>query len=223
MSEGSVTIAGGNSFSYLVVDLPPGQSIRTEAGAMASMDDGIELRTALNGGFIGALLIKFLGSETMFTNIFTNTSATSKRVYLTQPTPGSLVCEKLVGEPINLQPGAYLASTTSVGMRIRWAGLSSWLAGEGLFRLQVSGQGFVWFGSYGAIVEKEINGSLIVDSGHLLSYPPSVSLKAQFAGGLITSFLSGEGIVLRLTGRGRIRLQTRSISSLASWVNPWFR
>jgi uncharacterized protein (AIM24 family) len=40
-----------------------------------------------------------------------------------------------------------------------------------------------------------------------------------FAGSLLTSLLSQEGLVMRLTGPGRIYLQTRSMEGLAAWVN----
>ena len=41
-------------------------------------------------------------------------------------------------------------------MSISWAGFASWIGGEGLFRLQVSGRGKVWFGAYGGIFEKRL-------------------------------------------------------------------
>ena len=64
-----------------------------------------------------------------------------------------------------LQPGAYIASTPGISFKINWAGFSSWLAGEGFFRLRVRGNGIVFYGAYGAVVEKEVNGEYIVDSG----------------------------------------------------------
>jgi uncharacterized protein (TIGR00266 family) len=220
--QGQVLISGEKSFSYLMVDLPPGHSIITEAGAMASMEDGLELSASLNGGIIGALLLKFFGQESLFISRFVNNGNKVKRLYLTQTTPGELVCQQVTGEPFYIQPGSFVASTKGVHFKLKWAGFSSWLGGEGLFRLQVNGQGFLWFGSYGAVVEKEVNGVYVVDSGHLLSYPTSLTLKAKLNGSILTSFLGGEGIVLHLEGKGKIRLQTRSVSGLASWINPWF-
>jgi uncharacterized protein (TIGR00266 family) len=221
-NEGQVLISGAKSFSYLLVDIPPGSTLVTEPGAMASMDDGLELSVSLNGGFIGAILLRIFGSESIFINRFVNSSQQLKRLYLTQTTPGEIVCERISGESFYIQPGSFIASTQGVSFRLKWAGISSWLAREGLFRLQVNGQGLLWFGSYGAVVEKEINGRYIVDSGHLLSYPPTVQLKAKLAGGIFSSLFGGEGLVLELSGHGKVRLQTRSLPGLASWLNPWF-
>jgi uncharacterized protein (AIM24 family) len=44
-------------------------------------------------------------------------------------------------------------------------------------------------------------------------------LKPQLAGGIISSIFGGEGFVTRVEGKGKIFLQTRNISGLASWVN----
>ncbi len=218
----AVQILGEQSFNYMLVDLPPGGTIITEAGAMASMDSDIDLESRLNGGIVGALLIYFLGGESIFINRFINRSNQNRRIYLSQPTPGQLLCEAINGEALLLQPGAFVACSPGIRFRIRWAGISSWLGGEGLFRLQIYGHGYVWYGSYGSIVERDVDGSLLVDTGHLLSYPPSISLQAKLAGGLFSSFFGGEGLVLHLRGKGRIKLQTRSVSGLASWLNRWF-
>ncbi len=48
---------------------------------------------------------------------------------------------------------------------------------------------------------------------------PTMKVKGQLAGGLIGSFFGGEGIVMRIEGKGKIYIQTRNVSGLASWVN----
>src|SRR5690606_31257740 len=122
-----------------------------------------------------------------------------------------------------LQPGAYIASTNGVTLGLSWAGFVSWIAREGLFRLKVSGKGDVFYGAYGALVEKHIDGEYIVDTAHLVSYDPTIKLKLQLAGGIFSSLFGGEGLVTRVEGKGNIVIQSRSISGLASWLNPKFR
>jgi uncharacterized protein (TIGR00266 family) len=219
-----VKIRGGSAFSFLRVRLSPGEVLTTESGAMASQDAAIELRSKLNGGgILRALLIKFLGKESIFINDFQNISNSEKHIVVSQSMPGEICEAVLNNETLYVQPGAYVASTPGINFSVRWAGFSSFLGGEGLFRLQISGKGRVWYGAYGAVVEKEIVGQYIVDSGHLLSYPPSIKLNIQLSGGLFSSFFSGEGLVIRLEGQGKIKLQTRSIGGLAGWLNPRFR
>jgi uncharacterized protein (TIGR00266 family) len=128
-------------------------------------------------------------------------------------------CLILNGNAMYLQPGAFVACDPTVELGLSYAGIRSWLAREGLFRLRVSGTGRVWIGAYGAIVAKELEGEYVVDSSHLVAYEPSVQLSLGFAGSLLSSLLSREGLVLRLRGPGRIYLQTRSVEGLAAWVN----
>lgn len=213
---------GGKSFSYLKIALAPGESINAESDAMASMDTGIDLRAHFNGGFFTALLLKFFGKESFFKNSYHNEIDRIQEIFLTQKVPGEITSTQLAGDRLYLQAGAYIASTSGIKMNLAWAGFSSWLAGEGLLRLRLHGAGTVWYGAYGAVEEREIDGEYIVDSGHLLSYDETITLKAKLSGGIFSSFFSGEGIVLRLKGKGKIKLQTRSIGGVAGWLNPKF-
>jgi uncharacterized protein (TIGR00266 family) len=140
-------------------------------------------------------------------------------LHLTQPTPGDIEVKELNGNSYCIQSGSYIASETGVKLGVKWAGFGSFIGGEGLFKLVVSGQGKVIFGAYGGIIEKEIHGEYIVDSGHLVAYEPYMKLKPQLAGGIFGSLFGGEGFVTRVEGKGKIYLQTRNISGLASWVN----
>ncbi|GAA5215231.1 TIGR00266 family protein [Corallincola platygyrae] len=216
-------IKGSQAFSYIDVDLEPGETIVSESDAMSSMDADLDLTATFNGGFFRGLLKKFLGGETLFVSRFTNNTNASKRVTLVQPVPGEIRCVELNNEEFHLQPGAYLASSDGVELGLRWAGLVSFIAREGLFKLTVKGTGKVFYGAYGALVEKEIDGEYIVDTSHLVAYEPGIKLKLQLAGGIFSSFFGGEGLVTRVQGKGKIIVQTRSLSGLSSWLNPKFR
>lgn len=216
------SIDGGKSFSYIRVTLAPGERIITESDAMSSMDSGIDLKSQMRGGFIKAILRMVLGKESFFMSSFKNTTKKEKNIILTQPVPGEITEVQLDGESLCIQPGAYIASTEDIEFRMEWAGFASMLGGEGLFRIRLTGKGTVFYGSYGAVIEKEVDGEFVVDTGHLLSYPPGMKLKIQFSGGIFSSFFGGEGLVLKLIGKGTIKIQTRSLGGLAGWLNPRF-
>jgi uncharacterized protein (TIGR00266 family) len=215
-------IKGNQAFRYLEVELEPGETIHTESGAMATMDAALDVHARLNGGFFKGLARKFLGSESLFINQFTNNTSAPKKLTLTTQSPGDLYALNLNNQTINLEGGAYVCSTPGIRLGLRYAGIGSFLGREGLFKLEISGTGTVWFASYGAFVKRELRGECIVDSGHLVAYEPSIKIKTQLSGGLLGSFLSGEGLVMRLEGSGSFWMQTRSLSGLASWVNPRF-
>ena len=212
-----IQIRNRPSFANLLVRLSRGDRIVAESDAMASMSSSITLATRWNGGFLRAVLRRLFGGESLFVNEFGTDS--QGELVLTQPTPGDIECLELRNTGLYLQPGAFLACDPSVTLGLGWAGIASMLAREGLFRMQVQGTGRVWFGGYGGMITKDIDGEYIVDSGHLVAYEPSISLHLGLAGGIFSSFFGGEGLVLRLRGQGRIYMQSRSMSGLAQWVN----
>lgn len=213
-------IRGGDAFSYVDVELAPGDKLVAESNAMSSMSADLDLRARWNGGFFVAILRKLLVGETLFVSHFSNNSDGPRRLVLVQPTPGTVRCLELSNETFFLQPGAFLACSGDVRVGVKFAGLISWIAREGLFRIVVSGTGKVWYGAYGALLDKEIDGEYIVDTSHLVGYTPGVALKLQLAGGIFSSLFGGEGLVTRVQGKGRIVIQTRSLSGLANWINP---
>ena len=85
--------------------------------------------------------------------------------------------------------------------------------------MKVSGQGRVWIGGYGGIETIDIKDSYVVDSSHMLAYEPTVRLSVGLSGGIFSSLFGGEGLETRLSGPGRVYIQSRSMSGLKSWVN----
>lgn len=209
------------AFGYLDVLLDPGESFVAESDAMSSMDADLDMKAKFNGGLFSGLMKKFLGGESLFVNRFTNNTREPKRLTLAQGNPGDVSTKELSGgESICLQPGAYICSTPGIKLGLKYAGIRSFIAREGLFKLFVTGPGSVWYGAYGGLVEKEIDGEYIVDTSHIVAYEPHMKLKLQLAGGIFSSFFSGEGLVTRVVGRGKITIQSRSMSGLVSWLNP---
>lgn len=214
--------AGSSAFQILECELNPKESITVESGAMASQDVGIVPTTVMNGTFFQAVALRFFGGESFFINHFQNESTQVQKIHISQTTPGDIQSRQLEGEEIFIEAGSFIARTGDIKIKTKWAGFKNFIAGEGLFKLSFQGRGTIWYGCYGAVIEKEINGTYIVDSGHLLMWPPSVKLKLKLAGGLIDSFLSKEGFVLQLEGKGKVQLQTRSVRGLAQWLNARF-
>ncbi|ACA99363.1 MULTISPECIES: TIGR00266 family protein [Cyanophyceae] len=208
------------AFACLFVTLEPGEQVTAESGAMVSMDGGILMKTEFSGGFFPAILRRLFGGESLFVNVYRNTSQRPQTVILTQSMVGDIHRIDLSQGPICFQPGAYIAHTPGAKMGIRWAGFASWFAGEGLFKLQFTGSGRVFYGCYGGIIEKHIKGEFIVDNSHLVAYDPGITMNIRMSGGLFGSLTSGEGLVNKLKGRGRIYLQSRSVSGLVGFLRP---
>ncbi|MGL5082805.1 MAG: TIGR00266 family protein [Microcoleaceae cyanobacterium] len=212
------------AFATIFVTLNPGESIVSEAGAMASMDAKLSMNTAFSGGFFPAVVKKFLGGETLFINTFTNNTQQPLQIVLSQSMIGDIeYIELKKDQQLYFQSGAYIASSKNTKLGVGWAGFASWFSGEGLFRLRVTGPGVVFFGGYGGITKKQITQEFIVDTGHLLAYEPGIKLGVGLSGGLFSSITSGEGFISRLKGSGTIYLQSRSVEGLARFLSPRLR
>ncbi len=223
-------IQHGPSFAWLKVELAAGDSVQSEAGAMVRRSPQLEMTTHLNAGhnpgffrviwsFLVALLRKFLGGETMFVNRFQG--AGGGEVVLAPSLSGHIVHRQLSpGQRLFVQTGSYLASTGSVDTKVRFGGLRSLLGGEGLVLLECSGQGDLFVNSYGGVVPVEVDGSFVVDTGHIVAFDGTLDFKVRGVGGLKSLLFSGEGLVCEFSGRGTIYVQSRNLNSLVGWISP---
>ena len=62
-------------------------------------------------------------------------------------------------------------------------------------------------GGFGALECLEVDGELIIDTGHLVAWEDVPELEytvTKASSGWIASFLSGEGFVCRFSGRGKV-------------------
>ncbi|MFO0695429.1 MAG: TIGR00266 family protein [Polyangiales bacterium] len=224
------TITHGPSFGMLRVDLPPGVTLVAEAGAMVGRHDQVKMETKLNAspsaGFfetlkalIVAFIRRFVGGETFFVNHFTTPQPGS--VWLAPTLSGPIVHRRLNGERLVLSTGAYLAHVGQLDLKMRWGGLRGLLAKEGLFFLELTGQGDLWFSSYGGVHAIDVNGSYLVDNGHVVGFEGNLDFDIKSAGGgLMGLVASGEGLVCEFRGQGRVYIQSRSVGSLVGWVTP---
>ena len=59
-------LLGNPDFGTLTCELPPGETLLVESGAMAAMSAGMEVKSRLIGGFLKALFRKIFGGESLF-------------------------------------------------------------------------------------------------------------------------------------------------------------
>jgi uncharacterized protein (AIM24 family) len=62
--------------------------------------------------------------------------------------------------------------------------------------------------------------SLRIDTGHVVAFEESVTFAVQKVGGWKSTIFSGEGLVVNLTGPGKVMMQTRSQQSFLGWLIP---
>ncbi|MCS7131013.1 MAG: TIGR00266 family protein, partial [Archaeoglobaceae archaeon] len=131
---------------------------------------------------------------------------------------GDIVNIKLSGR-IYAQSGAFLASSPNLNIDLKWGGAKTFFAGEGLFLLKIEGNGELFLSSFGGIEEINVDGSLAVDTGHIVAFEDTLDFKVRTAGGLKTTILSGEGLIAEFNGKGKVWIQTRSIAEYIGWLS----
>ena len=208
------------SYSAARVTLLPGEAIMAEMGAMLSMSAMVQVETKMQGGLLQALSRSMLGGESFFLNTFR--APAGGEVMLAPTMPGDISVVEMTGEAWYVQSGSFLGSSEKSDTDASWSGAKTFFAGEGLFMLRCRGLGSLIISSYGAIHEVELTAGQIytVDTGHLVAFPALMPFKVRTIGGLKATILGGEGLVVDLTGPGKIYLQTRSVGAFLGWLIP---
>jgi len=210
------------SYSMAVAKLAPNEVVRVEAGSLVGMSAGVTLETKMTGGILSSLARSVLGGESFFMNTY-HAPATGGELMLAPALPGDLVVLELQqGQSLLVQSGAYVSSSQEVQVDTRFGGAKTFFASEGLFLLRTTGQGTLILSSYGAIHEMELapGQRTTVDTGHLVAFDEGIGFNVRAVGGLKSTLFSGEGLVVDLTGPGRVLMQTRSTDAFLTWLTP---
>jgi uncharacterized protein (AIM24 family) len=76
--------------------------------------------------------------------------------------------------------------------------------------------------AFGDLIEIDVDGSspFAVDNYHVVAWESTLTYNIKTASGVF-GFKTGEGLVNEFTGRGKVLIQTRNVSSLASLLIPY--
>lgn len=209
------------SYSLAMVKLDPNERIQVEGGAMVSMTPNLKMETMAKGGVLKSLARSILGGESFFMNTYTAPSDGGE-VTLAPALPGDIMVTELKGETLMVQSGSYVASSEGIEVDTGWGGARTFFGSEGLIMLKVSGSGTLIVSSYGAIhpIELARGEKYIVDTGHLVTFEESLDFRVRKVAGWKSTLFSGEGLVVELTGPGRLTLQSRSEDAFLAWLIP---
>lgn len=200
----------------------PGESVYTQSGGMTWMSDGIQMSTNTHGGFMKGLS-RMLAGESLFMATYTAqrpdstiafASTVAGQIYVLDVTQtGGMICQK----------GAFLCAQQSVALDITFtkkfsAGL---FGGEGFILQDIHGCGLAFLEIDGDIIERTLAPGevLKVDTGNVVAFDRTVNYEVELVKGLGNIFFGGEGLFLtKLTGPGRVILQTQNIAEFAGRI-----
>lgn len=200
----------------------PGEELVTESAAMVARDTDMKMTTTLQGGILAAAKRKLLGGESLFTNTFTAT-APGQTLWLSPAAEGDVELIEMNGQlRMFLSSGAFLAAAPSVAIETKWQGARGFFSGAGLFLLSASGYGPLFFAAYGGIHAIDVGpAGYVCDTGHVVAFTGGLSYEVSRVGGLKSLFFSGEGLICRFSGQGRLWVSTRNPGSLVSFLQPF--
>ncbi|MFV0441151.1 MAG: TIGR00266 family protein [Lachnospirales bacterium] len=204
--------------------LNKGERIRIERGSMIYHSQHIELEGKTNGGLMKSIAKSVVANESMFITTATSNSDGSE-IGVAPGKIGSIVNLKCGEKQYTLNDGAFLACDSSIDLKMeRQKKLSTALLGGtgGFFNMKTSGTGDLLINGFGEIISYEVSESnpLIFDNGHVVAWDSTLTSSAKMASGTF-GFKSGEGIVIKFTGKGTVYIQSRNLEAFGSLLSPY--
>lgn len=225
----------GEEMQCVEIELDPEETVIAESGSFMFMDDGIGMETIFGDGSRSggnSLMDKILGAgkrlitgESLFMTAFTNTGMGKKKVSFAAPYAGKIIPMDLMelNGRLICQKDAFLcaAKGVSVGIQFQKRLGTGLFGGEGFIMQKLEGDGMAFVHAGGYIMERTLApGEILkIDTGCIVAYTHEVDFDIEFVKGVKNMIFGGEGLFYaRLTGPGKVWLQTLPVSRLASRI-----
>jgi uncharacterized protein (TIGR00266 family) len=212
----------GTTMPSLDITLQPGEMIFTEKGGMAWMSGDLSMETSSKGGVLKGLGRRLAGESFFMTTYRCNSG--QAMITFTPEAPGTILPRELgYGETLICQKDAFMCAQDSVQVEMHFrkklgTGL---FGGEGFILQKVTGPGTAFLEISGEVREYELQAgqTMQIDPGHIALFEPTVKYDLERVKGVKNILFGGEGLFLaRLTGPGRIWLQSMPLANLAAAI-----
>lgn len=219
-----IEILSSGAFRSALVHLDAGESFVSESGAMyrasSNVDIDVTTKSRGKGGILRAAK-RLFGGESLF---FSTYKAEGERgeVGLAPTLPGE-VREITLDDSVDwiTAGGSYLGSGVDIEIDTQFQGFKGFFTGESIFFMVARGRGPLLVGAFGRMEEIEVDGTLTVDTSHLVAYEANLEYRVgKSSGSWMQSFLSGEGLAIHFEGRGRVLVQSHSAKEFGQALGP---
>ena len=220
----------GTTMPALEIQLANGETVIAESGELSWMSDAITMKTSMtaaaggNKGIFGAIKRTLTGG-TLFLTEYT-ASGQAGQVTFASKLPGMIV-------DVNVEPGAgylvhrhgFIAATPGIQLTpvIQKIGAGIF-GGEGFILQKLEGNAKAWVSLSGEMIVMDLAAgqSMRIHPGHVGLFQESVRFEMTTIKGIKNMFFGGDDFFLvRLTGPGRIWLQTLPLPNLAHALIPY--
>ena len=215
----------GGSLPVVICYPEAGQTVCAENGAMSWMSPNMIMDTNSGGG-IGKVFGRMFSGESIFLNDYTAEGA-GGMIAFASSFPGSIIpYEVSEGNSIIVQKSGFLAMEKGMELSVYFQKKlrAGFFGGEGFIMQKVSGRGtvFIEIDGYCKTYDLGIGESIIVDTGYLAAMTESCTMEIQTVKGIKNKLFGGEGFFnTRITGPGRVYIQSMPISNTAAALIPY--
>ena len=219
----------GDVDPFLHVSLAQGEMIYCESDAMVMMETALELKGKMQGGLGSAIMRRLANGESFFQQQIEAVRGAGD--CLLSPTlPGALQVVDVGARQYMISDGAFVAASSGVELKVRTQSVGNALFAQsgGFFVMEAIGRGQLVVSGFGSISELEVKPGkdVVIDNSHVvcwdstLHYEISVTTGASggFLGNLVNSVTSGEGMVLRFSGQGKVVVCSRNRDAFLKWT-----
>ena len=226
MAQFTVT---GEIDPFLHISLVRGEKIYCESNAMVMMESALELKGKMTGGIGSALMRRFANGESFFQQHIEAIRGDGD--CLLSPTlPGAIQVLDVGAISYKITDGAFVAAESGVTLNVRSQSLGTAMFGQtgGFFICEASGVGKLAVSGFGSsfVLDVEPGKDIIIDNAHVVAWDSTlhheISVATQQASGLlgqlVNSVTSGEGMVLKFSGRGKVVICSRNRDNFIAWL-----
>lgn len=215
----------GSPLPVAICYLANGESLKTERGAMSWMSPNMAMSTNAGGG-IGKMFSRAFSGESIFQNTYTAQNGEGMIAFASSFPGNILALQVTPNQSIIAQKSAFLASENGVEMSMHFQKKfgAGFFGGEGFIMQKFSGNGIVFLEIDGSVVEYNLapGESMIIDTGNLAVMDETVRIDIESVKGLGNMIAGGEGFFnTRVTGPGKIYLQSMPVSAVAGAISPF--
>jgi uncharacterized protein (TIGR00266 family) len=227
MAQFTVT---GDVDPFLHVSLKSGEKIYCESNSMVMMESNLELKGKMTGGLGSALIRRFANNESFFQQHIEATYGAGDCL-LSPMLPGAIEVLEIGSSHYFMNDGAFVAAESGVTLQVRTQSIGTAIFGQtgGFFICEAAGSGKLAVSGFGSsfILDVEPGKDIVIDNAHVIAWDAKlhyeVSMATQSGGGIfgqmINSVTSGEGMILRFSGKGKVVICSRNRNNFASWLN----
>lgn len=206
--------------------LHAGEAMKTEVGSMTWMSPNMKMSTNAGGG-LGKMLGRMVSGEAIFQNIYTAEGGPGYVSFGSSFTGSIRAFDVSGGKSIICQKSAFLASELGVNIEVFFQKkiMTSLFGGEGFIMQKLTGNGTAFVEVDGYCVEKELSAgeSIMISTGNLAVMEDTCTMTVEDIKGVKNWLFGGEDVFLtRVTGPGKIILQTMTLGGFAAALTPFF-